>query len=81
MGRLGGDHIDQAVFVSYCFLYWVRGRVWRRKGVDREIETQFPFEEYQDLILNWRSAICSIKSNIRPPGAAVVSSKAGSPGA
>ena len=26
---------------------------WRRAGEDREIETLFPFEEYEDLLLNW----------------------------
>ena len=50
---LGGDHIDQAVFRELLFPLLGKGEVWRRKGVDREIETQFPFEEYQDLILNW----------------------------
>ena len=30
-----------------------KGERWRRAGEDREIETAFPFEEYEDLLLNW----------------------------
>ena len=31
-----------------------KGERWRRRGFDKEeIETLFPFEDYEDLILNW----------------------------
>ncbi|MFT7470860.1 MAG: putative chaperone protein, partial [Kiritimatiellia bacterium] len=30
-----------------------KGERWKRAGEDREIETLFPFEEYEDLLLNW----------------------------
>ena len=29
------------------------GERWRRAGEDREIETAFPFEDYEELLLNW----------------------------
>ncbi|MDX1492066.1 MAG: Hsp70 family protein [Pseudohongiellaceae bacterium] len=50
---LGGDHIDQALFRELLFPLLGKGESWTRKGEDRQIETLFPFEEYEDLILNW----------------------------
>jgi hypothetical chaperone protein len=51
---LGGDHIDQLLFRALLFPLLGKGETWRRKGFDREIiETRFPFEEFEDLILNW----------------------------
>ncbi|MBT8146093.1 MAG: Hsp70 family protein, partial [Gammaproteobacteria bacterium] len=50
---LGGDHIDQQLFRRLLFPLLGKGERWRRKGEDREIETLFPFEEYEDLLLNW----------------------------
>jgi len=50
---LGGDHIDQQLFRKLLFPLLGKGERWRRKGEDREIETLFPFEEYEELILNW----------------------------
>lgn len=50
---LGGDHIDQLLFRELIFPLLGKGERWRRKGEDREIETAFPFEEYEDLLLNW----------------------------
>jgi hypothetical chaperone protein len=50
---LGGDHIDQRLFRSLLFPMLGKGERWRRRGMDREIETQFPFEDYEDLLLNW----------------------------
>jgi len=50
---LGGDHIDQQLFRKLLFPVLGKGERWRRKGEDREIETLFPFEEYEDLLLNW----------------------------
>lgn len=50
---LGGDHIDQRLFKELLFPLLGKGERWRRKGEDREIETVFPFEEYEDFLLNW----------------------------
>ena len=51
---LGGDHLDQRVFSRLLFPLLGKGERWRRRGTDRqEIETQFPFEDYEDLLLNW----------------------------
>lgn len=50
---LGGDHIDQLLFKELLFPLLGKGERWKRSGEDREIETLFPFEQYEDLILNW----------------------------
>ncbi len=51
---LGGDHLDQLLFRHLLFPLLGKGEIWRRKGFDREvIETQFPFEDFADLLLNW----------------------------
>ncbi len=51
---LGGDHIDQRIFSRLLFPLLGKGERWRRRCTDRqEIETQFPFEDYEDLLLNW----------------------------
>lgn len=50
---LGGDHIDQLLFKKLLFPLLGKGERWRRAGEDREIETLFPFEDYEDLLLNW----------------------------
>ena len=51
---LGGDHLDQILFRELLFPLLGKGERWRRKGFDREvIETHFPFEDFEDLILNW----------------------------
>lgn len=50
---LGGDHIDRLLFRELLFPLLGKGERWRRAGEDREIETLFPFEDYEDLLLNW----------------------------
>jgi hypothetical chaperone protein len=51
---LGGDHIDQRLFRALLFPALGKGEIWRRRGFDKEeIETRFPFEDYEDLLLNW----------------------------
>ncbi|MEM1435847.1 MAG: Hsp70 family protein [Pseudomonadota bacterium] len=50
---LGGDHIDQRLFRSLLFPLLGKGESWQRRGMDRQIETPFPFEEYEDLLVNW----------------------------
>jgi len=50
---LGGDHIDQSLFRALLFPLMGKGESWTRNGEDRVIETKFPFEIYEDFILNW----------------------------
>ncbi len=51
---LGGDHIDQRLFRELLFPLLGKGERWRRRGVDKEeIETLFPFEDYEELLVNW----------------------------
>ena len=50
---LGGDHLDQILFRELLFPELGKGELWRRRGFDREIETRFPFEDFEDLLLNW----------------------------
>jgi hypothetical chaperone protein len=50
---LGGDHIDQQLFRVLLCPELGRGELWRRRGFDREIETRFPFEDYEELLVNW----------------------------
>ena len=50
---LGGDHIDQRIFRRLLFPLLGKGERWHRRGTDRMIETAFPFEDYEDLLLNW----------------------------
>ena len=50
---LGGDHIDQRLFESFLFKLLGKGEIWRRQGEDRFIETLFPFENYEPMLLNW----------------------------
>lgn len=50
---LGGDHIDQLLFRELLFPLLGKGERWRRAGLHMEIETLFPFEEYEELLLNW----------------------------
>lgn len=50
---LGGDHIDQRLFETLLFGMLGKGEIWRRRGEDRDIETLFPFENYEPMLLNW----------------------------
>ena len=50
---LGGDHIDRLLFRKLLFPLLGEGEIWRRRGMNREIETRFPFEDYAELLLNW----------------------------
>lgn len=50
---LGGDHIDQLLFKHLLFPLLGKGERWERAGEDRVIETLFPFEEYEEFLLNW----------------------------
>lgn len=50
---LGGDHIDQLVFRELLFPMLGKGERYKRRGEYGEIETAFPFEDYEDLLINW----------------------------
>ncbi len=50
---LGGDRIDQRIFRELLFPLLGKGERWKRRGAARFIETPFPFERYEDLLLNW----------------------------
>ena len=50
---MGGDHLDQILFRELLFPELGKGEIWRRRGFDREIETRFPFEDFEELLVNW----------------------------
>ena len=50
---LGGDHIDQRLFRELLFPLLGKGERWRRRGEYGDIDTAFPFEDYEDLLVNW----------------------------
>jgi len=50
---LGGDHIDQLIFRELLFPQLGKGEIWRRVKDGRLIENEFPFEEFEDKLLNW----------------------------
>ena len=50
---LGGDRIDQRIFGELLFPLLGKGERWKRRGAARVIETSFPFERYEELLLNW----------------------------
>ena len=50
---LGGDKIDQTIFREIICPLLGRGERWRRVVDGVEIETLFPFSDFEDLLLNW----------------------------
>lgn len=50
---LGGDRIDQLIFKELLFPLLGKGESWSRVVDGRLIETPFPFEEYEEGLLNW----------------------------
>ena len=50
---LGGDRIDQRIFSELLFPLLGKGEHWKRRGAARVIETPFPFQRYEKLLLNW----------------------------
>ena len=50
---LGGDHIDQRLFRELLFPLLGKGERWKRRGEYGDIDTAFPFEDYEDLLVNW----------------------------
>lgn len=50
---LGGDHIDQLMFRHLLFPLLGKGERWVREVEGRTIDTLFPFEPYEEYLLNW----------------------------
>jgi hypothetical chaperone protein len=50
---LGGDRIDQLIFRRLLFPLLGDGEVWSRRIDGQIVETPFPFNEYEEGILNW----------------------------
>jgi hypothetical chaperone protein len=50
---LGGDRIDQLIFRRLLFPLLGDGEAWWRQIDGRSVKTLFPFNEYEEGILNW----------------------------
>ena len=50
---LGGDHIDQLIYQELLFPYLGKGERWSRVRDGHRIENDFPFEQFEDKLLNW----------------------------
>jgi hypothetical chaperone protein len=50
---LGGDRIDRLIFRRLLFPLLGEGESWSRQIDGRAIETLFPFNDYEEGILNW----------------------------
>ena len=50
---LGGDHLDQLIFRELLFPLLGKGERWSRRVDGNDIETDFPFEEFEGPLLNW----------------------------
>ncbi|MEY2853604.1 MAG: hypothetical protein RL030_736 [Pseudomonadota bacterium] len=52
---LGGDRIDQMIFERMLFPQLGQGERWVRPVDGREVDTVFPFEEFESGLLNWQT--------------------------
>ena len=50
---LGGDKIDQTIFRELVFPLLGKGERWSRMVDGSEVDTLFPFGEFEDLLINW----------------------------
>lgn len=50
---LGGDRIDQLIYKELLFTHLGKGESWSRIVEGQLIETPFPFEDYEEGLLNW----------------------------
>lgn len=50
---LGGDHIDQLIFSELLFPLLGKGAMWSRVVDGQLITNEFPFEEFENYLLNW----------------------------
>lgn len=52
---LGGDRIDQLIFEHMLFPELGKGERWVRDVDGRQIDTLFPFQEFESGLLNWQT--------------------------
>ncbi len=50
---LGGDKIDQCIFRELVFPLLGKGERWRRTVDGSEVDTLFPFADFEELLINW----------------------------
>ena len=50
---IGGDHIDQMIFRELLFPLLGKGEIWSRMRDGQLVENLFPFDEFEDKLLNW----------------------------
>ena len=50
---LGGDRIDQLIFEHILFPELGKGERWVREVDGREVDTLFPFQEFESGLINW----------------------------
>jgi hypothetical chaperone protein len=50
---IGGDHIDQLMFKRFISPHLGKGERWVRRVDGEVIETEFPFDEFEAVLLNW----------------------------
>ncbi len=50
---IGGDHIDQLIFRELLFPLLGKGEIWSRIRDGQLVENLFPFDEFEDKLLNW----------------------------
>jgi hypothetical chaperone protein len=50
---LGGDRIDQTIFRELIFPLLGKGERWSRVLDGSEVDTLFPFGDFEDLLINW----------------------------
>jgi hypothetical chaperone protein len=52
---LGGDRIDQMIFEQMLFPELGKGERWVREVDGRQVDTLFPFHEFEAGLLNWQT--------------------------
>lgn len=50
---LGGDKIDQTIFAELVFPELGKGERWTRVVDGSEVDTLFPFSDFEELLINW----------------------------
>ena len=50
---LGGDHIDQLLFKEFLSPSLGKGELWSRVRDGKLVQSEFPFDEIEEKLLNW----------------------------
>jgi hypothetical chaperone protein len=50
---LGGDHLDQHMFRKILFPLLGKGERWVREVEGKTVDTLFPFDAYEEFLINW----------------------------